>query len=159
MAKTALHGRKRTVIVFAAILTLLGGGIAFAYWTSSGNGSGTATTGVSTAFTVTAAAPVGEIAPGNAGETIAFTVTNPSTSPQYLTTVTATLATPDGAPWVPTGACLAADYTVTMTTPAPAGDIAGGGSVDGMVTVTLANTAADQNACQGQDVPVYFVAA
>jgi hypothetical protein len=158
MAKKMTHGRKRIIISIVSILTLLGAGIAFAYWTSGGTGDGTATTGTAGTFDVTADAPDGTIAPGNAGQTIAFHVGNPGDSPQYLTEVTATLANTDGSPWVPTGDCQIADYTVEMTTPAPAGDIAAGDSVDGMVTVTLANTAANQNSCQGQDVPVHFVA-
>ncbi|QKV73892.1 hypothetical protein [Amycolatopsis sp. Hca4] len=152
------HGRKRIIIAVAAVLTLAGGGIALAYWTSSGTGSGTAATGVSAAFTIAADPPAGEIAPGNAGSAVSFHVTNPSDNAQYLTTVTATLADANGVAWVPPAGCLIGDYTVTMTTPAPAGDIAGGATVDGTATVTLANTGANQDACQGQDVPLYFVA-
>ena len=158
MAQTMSSGRKRIITAVTAALLILGGGVAFAYWTSGGTGAGTATTGTSTAFTITAAAPDGTIAPGNAGQTVVFTVTNPGTSPQYLTQVTATLAEADGTPWVPAGGCLIEDYTVAVSTPAPVGDIAAGDSVDGVVTVTLANTAANQNPCQGQDVPLYFVA-
>jgi hypothetical protein len=158
MAQTMSSGRKRIITAVTATLLILGGGVAFAYWTSGGTGSGTATTGASTAFTITAAPPVGTIAPGNEGQTVAFTVTNPGDSPQYLTQVTATLADVNGVPWVPTGDCLVEDYTVVVSTPAPVGDIAGGGSVGGVVTVTLANTALNQNTCQGQDVPLYLVA-
>ena len=159
MVKTTFRGRKPVIIVLAALLTLAGAGIAFAYWTSTGTGDGTAQTGESTAFTITADAPDGTLAPGNAGQTVDFHVTNPSASPQFLTSVTATLANTDGTPWVPTGDCDIADYTVAMTTPAPVGDIAGGATVDGMITVTLANTAENQDDCQGQPVPLHFVAA
>ncbi|MET0234549.1 MAG: hypothetical protein ABW224_07910 [Kibdelosporangium sp.] len=152
------RGRKRIIVAIAAILTLVGGGIAFAYWTSSGTGAGTADTGESTAFTITAGTPVGTITPGGPGQAVGFTVTNPSTTAQYLTAVTATLAEPDGTAWVPPAGCLIADYTVTMTTAAPAGDIAAAGFVDGLVTVTLTNTGVNQDACQGEAVPLYFAA-
>jgi hypothetical protein len=158
MAKVISRTRRSTIIAFVAIFTLAGAGIAFAYWTSTGTGSGTASTGASTAFTITSEPAVGTIAPGNAGQTVDFTVTNPSTSPQYLTEVTVALAETDGTPWVPAAGCLIADYTATITTVPPAGDIPGGGSVDGVVTVTLANTAVNQDACQGEDVPLYFAA-
>ena len=159
MTKTTFRNRKPVIIVLAALLTLAGAGIAFAYWTSTGTGDGTATTGESTAFTITTEAGEGEIAPGNAGQTYDFTVTNPSDSPQYLTGVTVTMADEEGVAWVPAAGCDIADYTVTMTTMAPVGDIAGGASVGGMVTVTLANTTENQDACQGESVPLHFVAA
>lgn len=158
MAKKMTHGRKRIIISIAAILTLVGGGVALAYWTSGGTGDGAATTGTAGTFDITVDGPVGEIAPGNAGETIDFHVFNNGTNTQHLSDVTATLADANGTPWLPDGGCLASDYTVDMSTPAPAGDIAPGGSVDGQVTVTLANTGENQDACQGQSVPVHFVA-
>jgi hypothetical protein len=158
MARTISSGKKRITILLAAALTLAGAGAAFAYWTSTGSGTGTATSGESTAFTISSMTPVGTLAPGSAGQTVAFTVTNPGEGTQNLTTVTISLATPDGVAWVPTGDCLASDYTATVTTQPSPGEIAAGGSVDGTATVTLDNTAADQDECQGQDVPLYFVA-
>ncbi len=158
MARKISRGKKRVTIALAVVLTLAGAGAALAYWTSTGTGAGTATTGAQVAFTITSDPAVGEIAPGSAGETVAFTVTNPGPGTQYLTTVAVALANADGTPWVPTGNCLIADYTATMTTPAPAGELAVLGTSSGVVTVTLANTAANQDDCQGQDVPLYFIA-
>lgn len=158
MAKSVSHGRKRIVIAFLAIFALAGAGIAFAYWTSTGSGAGSATTGESGAFTITSDPAIGAIAPGNAGQTVDFTVTNPGGSAQYLTSVAVTLATADGTPWVPAVGCDIADYTATVTTAPPAGDIPAAGFVEGTATVTLANTGVNQDACQGQEVPLYFVA-
>ncbi|MFC8801185.1 hypothetical protein ACFT2C_25925 [Promicromonospora sp. NPDC057138] len=151
------RGRKRIAIILAAILTITGVGVAFAYWTSTGTGSGTATTGESIAFTITSDTAVGTIAPGNAGQTVDFTVTNPGEGTQNLTGVTVTMATADGTPWVPAGNCLIGDYTATVTDN-PSGEILAGGSVDGTATVTLTSTAANQDDCQGQDVPLHFTA-
>jgi hypothetical protein len=151
------RGKKRIAIILAAILTITGAGVAFAYWTSTGTGSGTATTGESIAFTITSETAVGTIAPGNAGQTVDFTVTNPGEGTQNLTEVTVTMATADGTPWEPTGACLIEDYTATVTDN-PSGEILAGGSLDGTATVTLTSTAANQDDCQGQDVPLYFTA-
>lgn len=152
------HGKKRTAIILAAVLTLTGAGIAFAYWTSTGTGTGTATTGESVALEITSEAGVGELAPGSAGQTIDFTVTNPGEGTQNLTTVTVEIANEDGTPWVPALGCLATDYTAEVSTAPPAGEIAPGGSVDGTVTVTLENTAINQDACQGEDVPLLLTA-
>jgi hypothetical protein len=155
---TRTRGLKRTAIVLAAVLTFSGAATAFAYWTAIGSGTGEATTGESVSFVVTTESASGEIAPGSDGEAIDFTVTNPGTGTLHLSEVTVTLADATGEPWVPVGACLAADYSVSITTAPVSGAIAGGGSVDGTVTVVLDNTAANQDACQGQVIPLYFVA-
>jgi hypothetical protein len=152
------RGKKRTAIILAAVLTLTGTGIAFAYWTSTGTGTGTATTGESVAFEITSEPGEGELAPGSAGQTIDFTVTNPGEGSQNLTAVTVEIATEDGEAWVPPDGCLAADYSAEVTTAPPAGVIAPGGSVEGTVTVTLANTTENQDACQGAEVPLLLTA-
>lgn len=158
MGKTISRGKKRTTIALTIVVTITGAGAAFAYWTSTGSGTGSATTGESAAFTIVSDPAVGTIAPGSAGQTVDFTVTNPGEGTQHLTEVTVTLATADGTAWAPTGQCLIGDYTATISTsPAPA-DILASGTVNGVATVTLANTAANQDDCQGQVVPLWFVA-
>jgi hypothetical protein len=158
MANAIRRGRKRTTIGVIALLSIGGAGVAFAYWTSIGIGEGTATTGDSVAFEITSEAAIGTIAPGNAGQTVDFTVTNPGEGTQSLGGVTVTLADPAGAPWVPAGTCSAADYTATISTPPVYGEIAPGGALEGTATVTLTNTALNQDDCQGQTVPLYFEA-
>ena len=151
---------KKTLVVAAALaLTIGGAGAAFAYWTSTGVGDGTATTGESVAFTITTEAAVGEISPGSAGQTIAFTVTNPGTGSQNLALVTVAVADDNGAPWIPPTGCILADFVATISTPPVYGQIAAGGELGGVATVTLTNTAVNQDACQGlDDVPLHFVA-
>ena len=158
MATSIRRGKKRITIGIIAVLTLAGAGAAVAYWTSTGTGTGSATTGESVAFTITSEDAVGTIAPGNAGQTVEFTVTNPGEGSQNLTAVTVELADADGVAWVPAGDCQIADYTATISTPPVYGQIAAGGSVTGTATVTLTNTAVNQDDCQGQDVPLYFEA-
>lgn len=158
MTRITSRTKKRTAIALAAFIAIAGAGVAYAYWTSTGAGNGIATTGESVAFTITTEPAVGTIAPGSAGQTVAFTVNNPGEGTQYLTEVTVTLATADGTPWVPTGGCDIAEYTVTVSTAPAAGNILAGGEADGVATVTLANTDTNQDACQTQEVPLYFVA-
>lgn len=156
---TVLSRRKKgAAIALAAVLAVAGAGAAFAYWTSTGTGTGSATTGASVAFTITSEPAVGTIAPGNAGQTVDFTVTNPADGPQYLTSVTVSIADASGVAWVPTGNCQLADYTAEITDAPTYGNIAAGAFVEGVVTVTLTSTAANQDDCQGQEVPLYFVA-
>ncbi len=60
--------------------TLVGGGMAYAYWTSTGSGPGTATTGTSTNFqvdVVSTDSPAVTLAPGNGIQNFEVKVTNP----------------------------------------------------------------------------------
>lgn len=156
MAELRRPRRKSTAIALTAVLVAVGGGVAYAYWTASGTGTGTATTGTSTAFTIASDPGTGDLSPGGPGQTVNFTVTNPGTGSQYLDTVTVTIAGPGGETWVPTGGCVAADYSATISTAPTQGEIAGGGSEPGVATVTLRNTNVNQDACQGQTVPLFF---
>src|SRR3712207_6797700 len=109
MAKIA--GRKKRIIVTTAVLAALGGGAAFAYWSSVGTGSGAAGTGTSVPFTVTSqAATGGPLSPGGPTQTVAFTVTNPGTGVQNLTAVDVAIPA-DWSVGTPLP-CTAADFTV-----------------------------------------------
>ena len=157
MTNTMSRRKKRFTLALVVVLMLSGAGAAYAYWTSTGTGEGTAQTGTSVAFTIDADDPVGTISPGGAGQTVAFTVTNPGPGVQSLTSVTVSLADADG-PWAPPTGCLLADYTATITTAPAPGTIAAGGTKSGTATVTLANTGVNQNACKDAVVPLLFTA-
>ncbi|WP_424186964.1 hypothetical protein ACOBQX_03780 [Actinokineospora sp. G85] len=151
--------KKRVVVVGAVAGALvLGGGLAYAYWSSTGTGSGSATTGTSTAFVVTtAAATGGPLSPGGPSQTVPFTVTNPGTGSQNLTSVVVTVANADGTPWTAVAGCSAADYTVG--TPAVTyGEIAPGGNAGGTVTITMNNLPSNQDGCKDAVVPLRVVA-
>ena len=158
MAKSTSPRRKRYTVALVALLTISGAGAAFAYWTSSGSGTGEATTATSVAFTIESEPAVGTIAPGSEGQTVDFTVTNPGPGTQYLSAVTVEMADASGVAWVPTGGCLIDDYTATISTAPAYGSIAATASLSGTATVKLLNTAANQNACKDQVVPLYFQA-
>lgn len=158
MSRTNTPMRKRIILALATVVTITGAGVAYAYWTSTGTGIGEATTDTSVPFEITSEAAVGTIAPGSAGETVAFTVTNPGEGTQNLALVTVALADEAGIAWVPTGTCLATDYVVTVSTAPAYGPIAPDGEVGGVATVTLNNTGISQDDCKGQVIPLYFVA-
>ncbi|MCW2799316.1 MAG: hypothetical protein JWQ70_788 [Aeromicrobium sp.] len=151
--------KNRTVLVaLTAILVVIGGSLAYAYWTSSGSGVGSGTTGTSTDFTVASTAATGPLLkPGVGQQSIAFTVTNPSTASQTLSLVTVTVANSDGSPWILVPGCSAADYTVG--TPAITyGPIPAPGNAAGTVTLVMKNLPTNQDACKGATVPLYFAA-
>jgi hypothetical protein len=152
--------RKRYTVtaIVTAMLLLAGGGAAFAFWTASGSGTGVASTGTSSAFTVTSSAATGgPLTPGGTSETIAFTVANPATGSQRLSAVVARVSAADGTAWTAITGCSALDFTVGTPT-ITYGDIAGGSSISGTVTLTMTNLTTAQDACKNVSVPLYFTA-
>lgn len=150
--------KRATIVAMTAILVLIGG-VAFAYWTSSGAGTGHGTTGDGTEFTVSDDGVTGpDLTPGGPNQTIAFTVHNNGTGTQDLTSLTVIVADENGDPWIsnPVG-CTAADYT--LGTPTITYDqIPGGGSISGTVTLTMNDLPSNQDACKTLDVPLYYSA-
>ena len=156
----SISRRKRFTItaVVAALLLAAGGGAAYAYWTTSGSGTGAASTGTSTAFTVTSSAPTGgPLTPGGSAETIAFTVANPGTGSAKLTAVAVSVASADGTAWTAVTGCSALDYSVGTPT-ITYGEVAGGSNLSGTVTITMNDLATSQDACKNVSVPLYFTA-
>jgi hypothetical protein len=156
--KVSARRRKYLTLALAAILTIGVAGVAVAYWTATGSGDGSAQTGTSTVFTVETEDAAGTIAPGTAGQSVDFTITNPGPGTQFLTAVTVSMAGATGVAWTPPTGCLVGDYTATLTTPPSYGELAVNDEVTGTVTVTLADTGANQDACKNAVVPLYFVA-
>jgi hypothetical protein len=151
--------KKRLAALVAAAAIVAVGGVAYAYWSSTGGtGTGTATTGTSSGFSVESSDPSGgPLTPGGPAQTVAFTVTNLGTGAQNLSHVAVTVANPNGSPWVAVAGCSALDYAVAAPT-ITYGDITGNGSRAGTVVITMNNLAANQDACKNVAVPLYFAA-
>lgn len=150
--------KKSVAVVAAAGIVLAGATVAFAYWTSSGSGTGSANTGTNSNFTVATTAATGlPLTPGGPTQTVAFSVTNPGTGSQNLSSVVVTVAASDGTAWSAVAGCSAADYTVGTPAFTP-GQIAAGGVVNGTVTVTMKNLGSNQDGCKNATVPLYLVA-
>ena len=150
--------KKSVAVVAAAGIILAGASVAYAYWTSTGHGTGSATTGTSTDFTVAStAATGGPLTPGGPTETVAFTVTNPGTGSQNLSSVVVTVATSTGADWTAVTGCSAADYTIG-TPDFTAGEITTLATVSGTVTITMNDLGSPQDGCKNATVPLYIVA-
>ncbi len=154
--------RKRRIVAAAATVAIvaLGGGLAYAYWTSTGTGTGSATTGTSSNFVVASSAPTGgPLTPGGPSQSVAFTVTNPGTGSQNLSSVVVTVANANGSAWTAVVGCSSADYTVgTPVITGGYGQIAALGVKSGTVTVTMNNLGTNQDACKSVTVPLYIVA-
>lgn len=151
--------RKRIYAVLAATtIVAVGGGLAYAYWSSTGTGSGSASTGTGSSFVVASTDPTGgPLSPGGPSETVAFTVTNPSTGSQNLTSVVVSVANTTGTAWTAVTGCSALDYTVGTPVITYA-QIASGAVANGTVTITMNNLPSNQDACKLVTVPLYIVA-
>jgi len=143
--------------VVAAALSVAG----YAYFTSSGSGSGTATVGSSGGWSVAVTSPSGgPLFPGSGSEQFNYTVTNTGSGPAALGSVVYQVN-----PNWSQGACNASDFSIDG---AAAGSpftenwsntvVPGGGSVSWNFTVTMVDNGQNQNDCQGQSVPVQVIA-
>ncbi len=144
MRKT-LHLKKKTaVILTAGVLTVGTAAGAFAYWSTTGAGTGSATNAGSNGTVVLHAAFAGGLTPG-ASEQVTFTGDNGGTSSLYVGTIHSVVSTSNPA-------CLATDFTVadftSNTTLAPGAS----GAALGAGSIAFADTAANQDGCKGATI-------
>jgi hypothetical protein len=133
--------KKIALAVAAASIVAIGGGTAFAYWTTTGSGSGSATNGTANGSLTLTAHFTDGLTPG-ATEAVNYTAANTGTSNLLVNNIHAVVSTSDPA-------CLASDFTVPDTASGvnvPAGATA---TAVGASTITFANTAVSQDACKG----------
>lgn len=164
----AARTRRGPAVVAATLLATatLGTGIAGAYWTAPGTGSGTAAAGsVTASVTLSPGTPADTLYPGAQGD-IVLTATNPNTAQVVLPSLVLDTAHASGG--IQVGAkfpnCPSSSFTYTAQSNGGAGFTVPGrsGGVDGQASIKLAQalsmsvTAPD--ACQGATVTVYLKA-
>lgn len=147
----AISKKKKFGVAGGVAALALTGGVAFAYWTSTGEDTDTATTGSENAWTVTintASISNGTLTPDGPTDNITFTAKNDETGTKRATGAVATVdaVTPNAS-----GPCTAADFAITGTTITTA-DVAAGGSATGSFNVQLINRNANQDGCKGATV-------
>jgi hypothetical protein len=150
--------RKFVVVAASATLLVVGGGVAFAFWTTGGTGAGTGDTGASDDITVNQVTEVMPMAPGTAAQALSGTFDNANPGPIYVTAVTASIASVFQDGEVAVG-CDATDYTLSdpimpVGNEVPAGDDQGawtGASIE-----FANNPAVNQDACQGATVNLAY---
>lgn len=137
---------QKVAIVGGTVAALMSGGIAYAYWTSTGSGTGSATTGTSSPWVVTVAnVNLADLTPNGPSDTVGFTVKNTNSGVQNLAS---TVASVTGTSNV---GCTAADFNVSATT-IVYGSVPSGSTVPGTFTVQLKDTGVNQDACKGVTV-------
>jgi len=155
--------QKTTAVVGGTIAAVLVGGVAFAYWTTSGSGSGTGytTAGVSDQLSFTQAS-LTDMYPGDSSQPLTVTVKNTSGESAYVATVKAYITTDKPG-------CTGADFKLggsaapsTVATAAAlswtATDLAAGAQADASSTIQFNNTGANQDACKSATVTVNYLA-
>jgi hypothetical protein len=151
--------RRNILIAATTALLLVGGGAAYAYWTLSGSGTGTASTGTVTGtITAVQTTTVSNLRPGGTAQSLAGNFTNTDTSPIYVTSVTASISSVTKAVGAVAGTCDATDYTLsnaTMTVNASVPTGTAQGSWTG-ATIAFNNKATNQDQCQGATVNIAY---
>lgn len=150
-----LNTRRRAAVA-GSIVAVAFAGVAFAYFTDSGSGTGNATVGSSSPYTVTVdAATGGPLFPGAGTTNLAYHVTNVSSGNQQVSLITAALTTnaAGGIFDTTSGAfvdgCKAAWFTVTNNPGELPNNLAGGATHDGSADLVLNDSGTNQDACQG----------
>ncbi len=138
--------RKRVFVPLVVVLAIAVSVGAIAYWTASGTGSGTASVGTDAGVTISPVTFTGTLYPGGS-VTVNFTVNNSSASaPVQIDKVVAdTGAGTNGITGLPAG-CSAADFSFADVSVAT--NIAPSGTYSGSGTLSMANTAVNQDACK-----------
>ncbi|YCK82217.1 hypothetical protein M1D89_02955 [Arthrobacter sp. D3-18] len=136
-----------TAAVAGVALVAVGGGAAYAYWTTTGSGSGEATNAAGGGTVTLHATFAGGLAPGNE-VAVAYTADNATTSSTVVGDLSANVTTN-------VATCLPAWFEVTaVTTNTPVAANSTGTSVGSGVLKFNDSTTANQDACKGAVVTV-----
>ena len=156
--------KKAAAIVTAGVLGLATAGGAYAYWTSAGGGTGTATTraGASSIFGVTGGSTQA-MYPGDSSQTVTATVTNNGNETYTVSALKAYLTTDkvgcDGSNYLLKGAAAPVDADGAVSLGLVAKDLAAGASTTIDFSLQFNNKAdTNQTACQGAKVTVHYIA-
>jgi hypothetical protein len=151
--------RKIAAAALAGTLAL-GGGVAYAYWTSIGvTGTGSATTGsASSALVITQTAAPTNLGPGVAPGAITGTVRNTGATNAEVGSVTVSIASVTLAVGASGSGCTAADYVLTSPAMAVNADLIPNATATAFSGATLGfnDTGADQDGCEGATVVLSY---
>lgn len=174
-------GKRRAVILAVCLIGVIGAVGGYAYFTSTGNGSGSGAVGTSTAWQVdTLPYAGGPLTPGGGVgtyETVDYNVTNNNTGQQNLANVNVKVANTNGSAWSSQTngakpACTKDDFQLSVNggsswsaVGAAADDTAlagnrapGSTTANATITLRMVDTGANQDNCKTLTVPLYLAA-
>jgi hypothetical protein len=153
---------KKRALTLGAVGLLIVAGVAIAYWTAGGSGSGSASVaGAQSALTANQTSTLTAMYPGDSAQTISGDFDNPNPGPIFVSTVTASIASVTKASGAPAGTCDATDFTLAnaiMTVNAQVASGTANGSWTG-ATIQFNNKATNQDACKGATVNLSYAIA
>ncbi len=151
--------KKRFAAIAALVAALVLGGLAYAYWTQGGNGSGTASTGSTVAITVNQTGSPTGLYPGGPAAALSGTFDNPNAHPVHISSVTAAVHAFTAQADVNKPTCTAADFAIggagTGAIVVPNGT--GVGSWSGL-TVSMLDNGLNQDNCKSVTITVDYTA-
>ena len=147
--------RRVTKVVAVAAALVVAGGAAFAWWTAGGSGTGSASTGTTTALTVTQSSPITGLAPGVGPQTLSGTFNNANTGPVYVSTLTVTISSITQAVGA-VGSCTAGDYQITGSPLAIGAEVPVGSSPWSGPQIAFVNLPTNQDGCKGATVNLSY---
>ena len=139
---------QKTAVVGGTVAVLLAGGVAFAAWTSTGSGTGSATAGSAVELTVAGNEATGLYPTGTVAGTV--TVTNPNPYAVTISSIDFTGATTEA------DGCEASTVTVADLSGLSEVLTASGGDHTFAVEVSMSNDATDE--CQGATFELNYTA-
>ena len=147
-------------IVLAVVVVLAGSALAYAAWTVSGSGQGSATASSAANLTFSAASPSSSLFPGGSSD-VATTVNNPNPFPVHITSIGSDLGQGTAGFSVDGGhsGCNLASLSLSSQTNGGSGwDVPANGSLNIDLTGALAMSGAAVDACQGASFTAFLTA-
>jgi len=147
--------RQRALVALGCVGALVVGGAAFAYFTSSGSGTGAASVGSASAVTLHATVN-SNLFPGSSSP-VSLTVDNPSSGVQRVGTVTlASISVDSGHSGCSTVISGNPDFTMAPVNVNEVFSPGNGQSVAATGTLTMNETGVNQDACQGAALTLHL---
>jgi hypothetical protein len=140
-----LSKKAKTIIAGAAIAGLASAGGAYAYWTSIGEGTGTAGTAASALNLVISGDPAAGIKPGGS-VVVPVIVNNPNSFKVNVGTVSASITTSDGQ-------CIPADFHFTL---GPVNALITTGNHAYTGSLSMDDTTVNQDACKNAIITLTY---
>lgn len=143
--RNLMRNKKFVALVTVGVLAV-GGTSAYAYWTSTGSGSGTATAAAGDSNLVIASSSPAGLSPGGS-VAVTGTVTNPNSYSVKVGTVSGVVTTSNAS-------CLPDDFGFAPV--AVNQTVAAGQNTPFAGTLTMADTAVNQDACKSAVITLTF---
>lgn len=149
-----LNKKAKFAVAGITVAAVVGGGTAYAFWSTTGSGTGSAATSAGASnLAISQTSVISDLAPGATAQTISGSVTNNATTNAYVTSVTVSIDSVTGG----AGACDASDYTLANPTMSVASDLAPNGSANfSGATLAFNNKATNQDGCKGATVNLAY---